>query len=190
VKLSPQQILFFQNKLAYIRDEESYKKLFYHFYPPLVSFCTTILSSKEDAQDVVSESLLKIWSMGKELNYVENLTLYIYKIAKNKCYDMLRKKKREPTAGEYTENASEYVPDETNPDQLYIENELETHIANAVHALPSQSQLVYRLIKEQGFSYKQVTEILGISLNTAETHMRLALKKIRMSLSAYLSGKK
>jgi RNA polymerase sigma-70 factor (ECF subfamily) len=45
---------------------------------------------------------------------------------------------------------------------------------------------VYKLIKEDGFSYKQVAEILEISVNTVEGHMTTALKKITASLRNYL----
>jgi RNA polymerase sigma-70 factor (ECF subfamily) len=47
-------------------------------------------------------------------------------------------------------------------------------------------QLVFRLIKEEGLSYKEVSKVLEISQNTIETHMRIALRKIRMDLQQFL----
>jgi RNA polymerase sigma-70 factor (ECF subfamily) len=49
--------------------------------------------------------------------------------------------------------------------------------------------MVFKLIKEEGFSYKKVSGILEISQNTIETHMRIALKRIKVSLNNYLSEK-
>jgi RNA polymerase sigma-70 factor (ECF subfamily) len=190
VKLAAQEIFFLQKELSYLQDEASYKKLFYHFYPTLLGFCTTILKNKEDAQEVASEVMLKVWTMGKDLNHVGNLTVYLFKAARNKAYDALRKKSREISTIEISDNIQEYIIDGDSPESLYTRGELEQCIDKIISALPTQSQLVYRLIKEQGLAYKQVTEVLGISLNTTETHMRLALKKIRTALNAYLTEKK
>jgi RNA polymerase sigma-70 factor (ECF subfamily) len=190
VKLGAQEILILQNQLSYLQDEDSYKKLFYHFYPVLLSFCTAILNNKEDAEEVVSEVMLRVWTMGSALNHVDNLTVYLFTAARNKAYDVLRKKKRETSTVAITENIQEYMVDKNSPESLYASNELEQYLSKTIRALPTQSQLVYRLIREQGLAYKQVTEVLGISLNTAETHMRLALKKIRTALNAYFSEEK
>ena len=191
MKLAAQEISLLQKKLSYLQDEGSYKKLFYHFYPALLSFCTAILDNKEDAQEVASEVMLKVWTMGNDLNYVENLTVYLFRAARNKAYDALRKKSREISTVEISDDSiQEYIIDGNSPESLYARDELEQCLGKIVSALPTQAQLVYRLVKEQGLSYRQVTEVLGISLNTVETHMRLALKKIRMALNAYLTEKK
>jgi RNA polymerase sigma-70 factor (ECF subfamily) len=190
VKLAPQQILVLQKKMSYLKDEDSYRQLFYHFYPILLSFCTTILNNKEDSEEVVSEVLLKVWTMGEELDHIENLTVYLLTAARNKAYDVLRKQQRNAPVIAISDHIQEYIADKNSPESLYTSGELEQYIGKIIRALPTQAQLVYRLVKEQGLAYKQVTEILGISINTAETHMRLALKKIRTELNAYLSDKK
>lgn len=176
--------------MSYLQDEDSYRQLFYHFYPILLSFCTTILGNKEDAEEVVSEVMLKVWTMGQDLDHVENLTVYLFKAARNKAYDVLRTQKRKVLTVAISDQIEDYIIDKNNPESVYTRSELEQYIGKIIRELPTQAQLVYRLVKEQGLAYKQVTEILGISLNTAETHMRLALKKIRTELNTYLTGEK
>ena len=179
-----------QKRMSYLQDEDAYRKLFYHFFPVLLTFCTTILKNREDAEEIVSEVMLKVWTMGENLNQVENLTVYLFKAARNKAFDVLRKKSQKVSTVAISDNIQEYITDENSPESLYTGVELTQFINKVIQALPTQSQLVYRLVKEQGMSYKQVTEVLGISINTAETHMRLALKKIRTALHAYLAEKK
>ncbi|AEV98820.1 RNA polymerase, sigma-24 subunit, ECF subfamily [Niastella koreensis GR20-10] len=190
MKLSAQEILILQEKMSYLQDEDSYKKLFYHFYPVLLSFCTAILNNKEDAEEVVSEVMLKVWTMGEALTRVDNLTVYLFTAARNKAYDALRKKKRSIATISISDSIQEDIIDKNSPENEYTRAELEEFVRKTVGALPTQSQLVFRLVKEQGLPYKQVTQVLGISLNTAETHMRLALKKIRTALDEYLTEKK
>ena len=176
--------------MSYLQDEDSYKKLFYHFYPVLLSFCTAILNNREDAEEVVSEVMLKVWTMGEALTRVDNLTVYLFTAARNKAYDALRKKKRAIATISISDTIQEYIIDKNSPEHVYTREELEQFLSRTISALPTQSQLVFRLVKEQGLAYKQVTAVLGISLNTAETHMRLALKKIRTALDSYLAEKK
>lgn len=190
MKLAAQEILILQKKMSYLQDEDAYKKLFYHFYPVLLSFCTAILNNKEDAEEVVSEVMLKVWTMGEGLNLVENLSVYLFTAARNKAYDVLRKKKREASIVAISDNIQEHIIDKNSPESVYTRGELEQYLSKIIRSLPTQSQLVFRLVREQGLPYKQVTEVLGISINTAETHMRLALKKIRTALDAYLAEEK
>ncbi|MBX2922523.1 MAG: RNA polymerase sigma-70 factor [Chitinophagaceae bacterium] len=175
-----------QNRFAYLQDEESYRKIFFHYYPLLLNFCSHILHDKEDAEEVVSDVLLKVWTMGNQINYIENLTLYLYKSAQNRAYDVLRKRSRNISTEEINEeNVSGYSP--VFPEEQYAAVELDKSIQQAIEKLPVQCKLVFRLIREHGFTYKQTAEILDISLNTVETHMRIAFKKLREVLRVYLS---
>jgi DNA-directed RNA polymerase specialized sigma subunit, sigma24 homolog len=67
-------------------------------------------------------------------------------------------------------------------EETIVYNEINTYINNAINALPPKCLMVYKLIKEEGFSYKQTAEILDLSVNTIEGHMQNALQKI----SSYL----
>ncbi len=110
--------------MSYYRDEDAYRKLFYHFYPILLSFCTTILNNREDAEEVVSEVMLKVWTMGQDLNHVDNLTVYLFKAARNKAYDALRKKSRGVTTVAISDNMQEHIIDQNSPESLYTSGEL------------------------------------------------------------------
>ena len=55
----------------------------------------------------------------------------------------------------------------------------------AVEQLPDQCRTVFKLIKEEGFKYKQVAEILGLSPRTIETQLFRAIKKLSVVLKDY-----
>ena len=76
------------------------------------------------------------------------------------------------------------------PDQQLITMELAEIIEKTVQSLPRKCQIVYRLIKEEGLSYREAGNILHLSQNTLETHMATALKKLRSVLDIYLLKKK
>ena len=181
-------ILFLQNRVAYTKDEEAYKQLFFHFHPLLYRFAYNIIKNEEDAEDIVSEVMIKVWTMENKLAYINDLQLYLFKAVKNTAFTYLSSKK----------NSFQSLTDETEQtlhttsnnlsEQKIIFSEINQKIEKAVIALPPQCQMVFRLIKEEGMSHKQVSSILEISQNTIETHMRIALKRIKLALEKYLVG--
>ncbi|MBC8152566.1 MAG: RNA polymerase sigma-70 factor, partial [Bacteroidetes bacterium] len=55
-------------------------------------------------------------------------------------------------------------------------------------ALPPQCRLIFQLVKEQGFSYREVADLLVLSPRTVETQIGIALKKIAATLRPLLES--
>jgi RNA polymerase sigma-70 factor (family 1) len=188
VNLSVQDILFCQNRVAYARDQQAYRQLFFHFHRPLYRFAFNITGDNEAADELVSDTMMKIWDLGSKLAQVNNLNAYLFTAVKNAAFTWMKKQKQAPVS--LDESEAGQIDAKETPEQRLILSETEQLIESAISSLPAQCQLVYRLIKEEGFSYKEVTGILEISQNSIETHMRIALKKIRAALTSYLLEKK
>lgn len=187
MNLQAKDILFLQNRVAYVRDELAYKKLFFHFYTSLHRFSFSIVKDFEVAEEIVSDTMMKLWDMGNKLATIEKLDAYLFTSIKNACFTFLSKRKLETL--ENDELSINNISDFENPETLLLVSEMEKKINSCVNELPPQCVMVFKLIKEEGFSYKKVSGILEISQNTIETHMRIALKRIRAALSSYLSEK-
>ncbi len=185
MNLTTQEILFLQNKVAYIRDEQSYKKLFLHFNTSLYRLSLNITQDKTFAEDSVSDVMMKIWMMGSRLAQIENLKLYLLTAIKNASLTYIANKK--PVSFELDSEVEESCSDLTdNPEEILLCTEVTQKINSSILSLPPKCQLVFRLIKEEGLTYKEVSRVLEISQNTIETHMRLAFKKIRVDLETFL----
>lgn len=182
--LTKQKIAQLQNMVAYARDEGAYKRLFFHFYPLLYKFAIAICKQHEGAEEIVLDVTLQLWRLEQRLAYVENLTTYLYTATNNTAINYLKKEMRHSRIP-----AFDYYHTETPIDSA-INSELKELIEKCVNDLPTQCQLVFRLIKEDGLKHKEVAEILAISQNTVEGHMRNALKKLRIGLGDYLHEKK
>ena len=181
-------LLYLQNRVAYARDQAAYKELYLYFHPVLYKLAYTILQQDVLAEEVVTDVMIRIWTMENKLAYVDHLNGYLLTAARNTAITYLKKQRVEtrlPEADSGTGPMSGYVPD-----QQLLSMELSSLIEQTVQALPPQCQLVYRLIKEEELSYKEAGAVLELSQNTLETHMRLALKKLRRTLDAYLMKKK
>lgn len=180
--LTKQRISQLQNMVAYGRSESAYKELFFHFYPLLYKFSFAICKNRELAEEIVMDVTLKMWRLEQKLAFVENLTTYLYTAINNTSINYLKREKRYSISHILEK-------EEDNQADPVLNTELKEIIESCVIKLPLQCQLVFRLIKEDGLTHKQVSEILGITQNTIESHMRNALRKLRHELGTYLNKK-
>lgn len=143
-----------------------------------------MVKNTEDVEEIVSDVFLKIWLMDEKLGVVEDLTTYLFKATKNSCLNFLQSAAHKKDL--VTDDLSGNIPERLfeNPDS--DPSEVQLLLEKAVHNLPPKCQMIFRLIKENGLSHKQVMDILNVSQNTIETQMRIALKKIREQLNSYM----
>lgn len=183
-----QYIAHLQNSLSDASDEAAYKKLFYYFHPPLRRFAYNLLGNAEVAEEIVSDVLLNIWTMRDRIALVKDLKLYLFKAVKNASLNYLKSAvyKNSKLTGTLEDKDELYI----SPESEYIHSELQQLLLSAISRLPARCQMVFRLVKEYGLSYAQVSAVMDISQNTIETHMKLALKKLKAVLDSYrIAGK-
>jgi RNA polymerase sigma-70 factor (family 1) len=176
------RIEYLQYRIACFDDQHAYKELFTSLYSYLCTFARTIVKSKEPAEEVVSDVFIKIWEMRKDLEKIENLKVYLYVSTRNHSLNYLEKQKRIVTnsTGElHTEFVSLYF----DPEQLLITADMLALIHKAIDQLPPKCKMIFKLVKEDGLKYREVAEILSISIKTVENQLAIALHKIGNAVS-------
>ena len=168
-------------RIALNDDSVAYKQLFLHYHLKLLSFSFSITHCKESSEEVVSDVFLNIWNTRNRLLRVENFHLYIYVCTKNISLNYLAKQKREQVFSldnVKTELRSLYF----DPEQLMITSEMFQRIQKAVSDLPPKCQLIFKLVKEDNLRYREVAELLHLSVKTVETQMSIALRKLATAI--------
>ena len=175
-----------QLRVAKQRDESSYKKLYLAFYKPLFEFSNYLIKDPEVAEEIVSEVMMRIWEMGEDLATIRNLKVYLYKSTKNRCLNYLSRNNKYRTVGLDTEDfeidINSGFPD---PENILIMKELRVGVDSAIRSLSPKCQLVYKLIRVDGLCYKEVAEIMNISVKTVDRHLNNALHKLVYSMKIY-----
>ena len=169
------------NRIALYDDAIAYKELFLLYHAKLVAFSTTITRSRESAEEVVSDVFLKIWTNRSSLSRVENFHLYIYIITKHLSINCLLKSKKDQSFS-LDETVVEVKSIYLDPEQMMMTAEMVKRINGAVKELPPKCQLIFKLVKEDGLKYREVAELLQLSVKTVENQMTIALKKIGKSV--------
>ena len=158
-------------------DQLAYRQLFIQFYTKLSRFVIGFTKSKELTEEIVSDVFINMWRRRKNIEEIKNLKLYLYVSAKNITFNYLKKLHRENLTDL---DAVEVEPEDpfADPGAAMITREMNMKLKTAINALPPRCKLIYTLIKEDGLTYKQTAQLLGISESTVDNQISIALKKI------------
>ena len=158
--------------------EKAYKSLFLLLFPRLVEFSNSIVKSKEDAEEVVSDFFIKVWQKRSTLTSIENPKLYCFVSVKNLSINRLlaNKKNIAPQVDEWDTNITSVF---FNPEELMISKESVAKIMTSVNQLPPKCRTIFKMVKEEGLKYNDVAKLLDISPKTVEAQMAIALRRIK-----------
>lgn len=115
---------------------------------------------------------------------VRNIESYLFISVKNHSLNYLKKYSK-ISFGQLQECNKYELSDLFDPQMQMELKELSGKMEQAIQALPLQSRIVFRLIKEDGMKYKDVAEILSISPRTVQTLLYRAIKKLSHVFEAY-----
>ncbi|MGC4232894.1 MAG: RNA polymerase sigma-70 factor [Niabella sp.] len=162
-----------------LSDEAAFRELFEHFFPGLLSFCISILKNQHLAEEVVEDVFIKLWENRKTATVVRNISLYLYKAVRYASINALEKKKKyESISLDEVGESFTFTYAMSRCESSLISKENCLKIAEAVSQLPPKCRLIFRLIKDEGMKYKEVSQLLNLSEKTVENQMNIAFKKL------------
>ena len=165
------------NRLANQGSESAYEELFNLLYHPLKKFAYCMLNSNEEAEEVAEDVLIALWRKRQHLTEIKNVHVYALIIAKNLSLNIIKKKSRNKTSS-LDEIDVSFFFDSSTPEQIIIDNELKLRLEKAIQSLPPKCQLVFKLAKENSLSYREIGEVLSISVKTVDAHLVAATQKL------------
>lgn len=173
-------------------NQKAFEDLYRLFFPRLYNFAMLYVHKKEAAEEIVNDVMVKIWEKRDTINTIENLETYLFVAVRNHCLNYLQKYSHYHVTIEPESGLAEVISiNDPAKDLEWKEINLKLHLA--IEQLPDQCRTVFKLIKEEGFKYKQVAEILNLSPRTVETQLFRAIKKLDAVVNIFIernSGKK
>ena len=158
-------------------DYISYNKLFDRYYGRLCQYVYGILMDKSDAEDVVQELFLSLWKNRERIDIKDNVSGYLFRMAKHLALNFIRSKAHLNTLSE--EQASyllSYEDDRLETDELRIA------LYSCIDHLPDRSREVLLLHRVKGLKQSEISEKLSISVKTIKNQIWMSLQKIKKCL--------
>lgn len=155
--------------------------------------CFRYVNNIEDADDIAQEVFIQVYESSNQFREESQLSTWVYRIAVNKSLDFLRSKKRKKRFGQLTSlfksNGEDEeiveIPSYGTPQQELEDKERKEILDWALSKLPDNQKTAIILSKYQGFSNKEITEIMDMSLSAVEALMHRAKKGLQKQLKDY-----
>ncbi|MEX6687817.1 RNA polymerase sigma-70 factor [Danxiaibacter flavus] len=158
-------------------NEKAFAQLYEHFSVQLLRFAKSLLRNNECAEEAVEDVFIGVWRNRTTIAEVENIAVYLYVATKNKCLTILSQKAKELISAPY-EFLDVQIEDQSNPYTIMASDEAFARMKKAINTLPPKCKMIFKLVREDGLKYKEVAQILNISVNTIDVHMAIAVKRI------------
>lgn len=141
----------------------------------LFRFACSILYNTADAEDVVQELMIMLWSKRKELKKLKNIDSYAMRSVKNMCLDKIKHYK---VRKDKISDIKELNP--TTYNDLTNENyEMRSIIKSCIDNLPEKQKLIMHLRDIEGYSFEEMQEILDIQVVALRVNLSRARKKVQ-----------
>lgn len=164
-------------------SEYAFQLVFDRYRDNIYKVAMLYVKSPVSAEEIVQDVFLKLWFQRKNLAEIRSLESWLFTLAKNTTLNCLKKIACEWTAREKWIRQNNLS--EISADHKLLDSEYRQLLQKAIDNLSPQQQHVYKLVKEQGFSYETTGEQLSISPLTVKTHMARALASVRLFLKQH-----
>lgn len=136
--------------------------------PRLFGYATRVLGDRAEAEDVVQETMLRLWKIAPEWRQGEaQVSTWAYRVAVNLCTDRLRKR---TTRGQVALDAvAEPEADQPSVVEQMTDTDRATALQNALASLPDRQRQAVVLRHLEGHSNPEIATILGLSVEAVES---------------------
>ncbi len=158
-----------------------FKTIYARYYSKLCSFARMFVSNNEEAEEIVQNSILKLWEQRHNIDTIDNLNAYLFRSVKNHCLNAINHKKIEEKykSQAWTElKMLEIQSLETDTNEGLREIQLK----NAIHELPERCKEVLILSKFDGLKNKEIAQKLDISIKAVEASITRAFTLLRKKI--------
>jgi RNA polymerase sigma-70 factor (ECF subfamily) len=169
------------NAIAIHDSYGAYKKLFGLLFPSIKRFSYSLLKSSELAEEIASDVMITLWRKRKMLTSISNIKAYSFVIAKNLSLNIIKKNSGGSVVSLDDVSINLQI-DNTTPEWILINDELRKSLNDAINELPTQCKIIFRLVKEDGLSYKDVSEILDLSVKTIDSQLVIANRRLSVAI--------
>jgi RNA polymerase sigma-70 factor (ECF subfamily) len=177
---------------------EAFERFASRFGPLILGFGRSMCGQRDDAEEVMQETLLKAYLSLKNLRDPAALKAWVYRVAANACMKMRRRGRFEPARSLSLDDLVPSAGADGAPPQIadwsdlpldrLLRGELASRVERAILGLPKEFRVVLVLRDREGLSTREVADVLGIGESLAKVRLHRARLALRKELGAYLSG--
>ncbi len=160
------------------RNIDAYKVLVDRYADAITNLCWRYLGSQEEAEDATQDVFLKAYQALEQWEPKAKFKTWLYRIAINHCLNLLKRRQKVSFQSLSIRNSekdegilSDPPSREEDAETGFIKKQRQRTIQNLIRELPINQRHVIILFYYQNLSYKEVAEVLNISINSVESRL-------------------
>jgi len=169
-------------------DREAFMTLTSLYQKKVFLLAYSFFRNREDALDIVQETFLKLYQKISLFRRGENFQNWLLQISKNLCIDRYRKdfgKNKDLQSGIPVEEMN--ISSHNSPDP-YLSSDLKRIFSTCIKKLAERQRMIFVMKHYNQLKYKEIAQILGISLGTVKSLHFKAVQNLRGLVAPYLGG--
>jgi RNA polymerase sigma-70 factor, ECF subfamily len=180
-------------------DQAQFADLAMEYMGSLYSAALRMTRNPADAEDLVQETYLKAYRAFGSFKEGTNLKAWLYRILTNTFINSYRARRRRPEQTELDDvedlylyrrlGGLEAVSAGRSAEEEVLEHFTESEVKEAVEALPEQFRIALLLADVEGFSYKEIAEILDIPIGTVMSRLHRGRRALQKTLHDFGIGR-
>lgn len=159
-------------------DLQAYDAFFLKYYKLLCINALFFLKDEQESKDLVQTFFIEIWERKLYLKMEGEIKGYLYRSVQNRCLNKLRKQESDQqkadTFSAFTIHNGE---EESLPERYYHS------LDQALNELPMQRREAIQMVYLDNKKYQEAADVMGISINSLKTHLKIGLKKLREQIN-------
>ncbi|WP_374541739.1 RNA polymerase sigma factor [Flavobacterium sp.] len=157
-------------------QNEAFKKLVYEYQKPLYYHIRNIVLNHDDADDVLQNTFIKVFSNIQNFKGESKLFSWIYRIATNESLTFIEQRARKQ--GISNEELQQKSINKLESDVYFEGDIIQLKLQKAIALLPEKQQLVFKMKYFEEMKYEDMSEILDTSVGALKASYHHAVKKI------------
>jgi RNA polymerase sigma-70 factor (family 1) len=158
-------------------NEKAFDLLFRKYYAALCLFADSYLHHEEEAKDLVQDCFIRLWEDQRLAGQPGSIRAFLYTVIRNRCIDLLRKRKTNTARQE----DFSYLSGQWSEEELSEVTRSETirRVHGAIKTLPAKMQQVFRMYYIEGKKYAEIASLLGLHYDTVRQQKARALELLK-----------
>lgn len=169
---------------------KDFSEIYSEYHPRTLRFACNFVESEQDAQNIVHDVFMDLWIHRDTIEEIQNLNAYLFRLTRNRCLDFLKHQAHEKAYLQESINNSamgEEILTAMTDREVLIE-ELSSLVNSCIENLPQRSREIFILSRREGLRHSEIAEKLGVSANTVNVQLGIALRRIRSITDRYFSS--
>jgi len=162
-------------------EEISFKNDVLPLKDKLFRLALRITSNREEAEDIVQDTLIKLWNQRNEWSAIRNMETYSMTVCRNLALDAINKSERHNIS--LDETAHDQPDTSRMQDEVLMRQQQMDRIRAIIQQLPEKQRTIILLRDIEEKSYQEIAEIMGINLSDVKVNLFRARQTLKAKIN-------